>query len=243
MRTRFAVHRKWLASVVETIHWVIATFLVKQTGIPRTQAATGTVTLVRRFGSAANLNIHLHALVLDGVYGHPEATSDSGTPDAIPSPPIFHSAVAPSHAALQTLLRKIIARIVRLLTRWVHLVEDAGEMVLRAAPPIRIIWGAAASRRLDLSHRARGACGQEGALPATRPAPFNRQRRSRPGAVRHAHGCRLHAGVRCAANDQQGLELLCRYVTRPAIANERLCIKRTGQVVLRLKTAWRDGTG
>ena len=26
------------------------------------------VTLIQRFGSAANLNIHLHCLVLDGVY-------------------------------------------------------------------------------------------------------------------------------------------------------------------------------
>jgi len=30
--------------------------------------ATGAVTLVQRFGSALNLNIHLHMLCLDGVY-------------------------------------------------------------------------------------------------------------------------------------------------------------------------------
>jgi hypothetical protein len=29
------------------------------------RAITGAVTLIQRFGSAANLNIHLHALVLD----------------------------------------------------------------------------------------------------------------------------------------------------------------------------------
>ena len=29
---------------------------------------SGAVTLIQRFGSAANLNIHLHCLVLDGVY-------------------------------------------------------------------------------------------------------------------------------------------------------------------------------
>jgi Putative transposase len=32
------------------------------------RADTGAVTLIQRFGSAANLNIHLHCLVLDGVY-------------------------------------------------------------------------------------------------------------------------------------------------------------------------------
>ena len=34
----------------------------------------------------------------------------------------------------------------------------------------------------------------------------------------------------------------CPYITRPAISNERLSVNRAGQVVLKLKTAWRDGT-
>ena len=58
----------------------------------------------------------------------------------------------------------------------------------------------------------------------------------------NAHGFSLHAGVRMAAEDRQGLEQLCRYITRPAISNERLSVNRAGQVVLKLKTAWRDGT-
>jgi Putative transposase len=49
-------------------------------------------------------------------------------------------------------------------------------------------------------------------------------------------------GVRCDADQRQGLEHLCRYFTRPAIANERLSVNRAGQVVLRLKTPWRNGT-
>ena len=32
------------------------------------QADSGAVTLIQRFGSAANLNIHLYCLMLDGVY-------------------------------------------------------------------------------------------------------------------------------------------------------------------------------
>ena len=48
--------------------------------------------------------------------------------------------------------------------------------------------------------------------------------------------------VRCAADDRQALEQLCRYITRPALANERVQINSAGQVVLRLKTPWRDGT-
>ena len=55
-------------------------------------------------------------------------------------------------------------------------------------------------------------------------------------------GFSLHAAVRCAADDRQALEQLCRYITRPALANERVQINSAGQVVLRLKTPWRDGT-
>ena len=55
-------------------------------------------------------------------------------------------------------------------------------------------------------------------------------------------GFSLHAAVRCDADERQRLEQLCRYITRPALANERVQINAAGQVVLKLKTAWRDGT-
>ncbi len=55
-------------------------------------------------------------------------------------------------------------------------------------------------------------------------------------------GFSLHAAVRCGADDRQALEQLCRYITRPALAYERVQTNAVGQVVLKLKTAWRDGT-
>ena len=57
-----------------------------------------------------------------------------------------------------------------------------------------------------------------------------------------AHGFSLHAGVRCGAHQRKELERLCRYITRPAIAIERLKRDGAGDVVLQLKSAWRDGT-
>jgi len=56
------------------------------------------------------------------------------------------------------------------------------------------------------------------------------------------NGFSLHAAVRCAADDRDALEQLCRYITRPALANERVQINDAGQVELKLKTPWRDGT-
>ena len=58
----------------------------------------------------------------------------------------------------------------------------------------------------------------------------------------NVHGLSLHTGGRCAADDRQWLEQLFRYITRPAIANERRSVYRAGQVILKLKTAWHDGT-
>jgi hypothetical protein len=48
--------------------------------------------------------------------------------------------------------------------------------------------------------------------------------------------------VRWGSDQRKELEHLCRYITRPAIANERLKRNRAGQVVLQLKSAFKDGT-
>ena len=55
-------------------------------------------------------------------------------------------------------------------------------------------------------------------------------------------GFSLHAAMRCGADDRQALEQLRRYIPRPALTNERVQTNAAGQVVLKLKTPWRDGT-
>lgn len=48
--------------------------------------------------------------------------------------------------------------------------------------------------------------------------------------------------MRTGAHQRKELERLCHYITCPAIANERLERNSKGQVVLQLKSAYRDGT-
>ena len=55
-------------------------------------------------------------------------------------------------------------------------------------------------------------------------------------------GFSLHAAVRVNAHDRKRLEQLCRYITRPALSDERVQLNAAGQVELKLKTPWRDGT-
>jgi hypothetical protein len=57
------------------------------------RADTGAVTLIQRFGSAANLNIHLHCLVLDGVYRNSECV------------PVFHEVAATHYRGAASLTR------------------------------------------------------------------------------------------------------------------------------------------
>jgi hypothetical protein len=59
LRFLFASHPQLLAPILRIIHRVISTFLIQQAGLKRNQTHTGAVTLIQRFGSAANLNIHL----------------------------------------------------------------------------------------------------------------------------------------------------------------------------------------
>ncbi len=120
LRSLLAVHPELLTSVLRIIHRVINTHLVKQTDIKRNEAATGAITLIQRFGSAANLNTHLHALVLDGVY---QSVAQDGALR-------FTEATAPTQAKLQTLLDTIIHRVMKLLTRLGHLIEEDGIVYL-----------------------------------------------------------------------------------------------------------------
>lgn len=55
-------------------------------------------------------------------------------------------------------------------------------------------------------------------------------------------GFSLRAAVRVEAHDRGRPEQPCRYITRPALSDERVQLNAAGQVELRLKTPWRDGT-
>jgi hypothetical protein len=57
-----------MGRVLGIVYRCIATHLIKKAGFSRKTAQTGAVTLIQRFGSALNLNVHFHMLFLDGVY-------------------------------------------------------------------------------------------------------------------------------------------------------------------------------
>jgi len=64
------------------------------------------------------------------------------------------------------------------------------------------------------------------------------------GGPRHAHldGFDVHGNVAVEGADRERLEQLCRYLLRPAVAQDRLRLTEDGRIVLELKAAWADGT-
>ena len=68
LRLLLAAQPKLVTPLLQVVHRVITRPLLGQAGLKPDEADSGAVTLIQRVGSAANLNIHLHCLVLDGVY-------------------------------------------------------------------------------------------------------------------------------------------------------------------------------
>ena len=162
----------------------LSTFVIKRAGFTRAQAQTGAVTLIQRFGSAPNLNIHLHCLMLDGVYRLTDGA------------PIFHTVSAPNPHELETLLARISNRVLKVLTRKGALVEDAPESLYLADsehdPALAPLHAAASTYRIALGPRA----GQKGLTwkdPAL--ALSSQKAQDPPEACVSAQRFSLHANV------------------------------------------------
>ena len=59
LRFLFATKPAVMGKVLSIVYRCLATHLIKKAGFSRNTAQTGAVTLIQRFGSALNLNIHL----------------------------------------------------------------------------------------------------------------------------------------------------------------------------------------
>ena len=137
------------------------------------------------------------------------------------SEPVFVEVPAPKDEALRALLHKIIGRLMKLLIRRGALVQEGsgyladGDANSDDACALRPLHAAACSYRIAFGRRA----GQklltvQGTMP--RDAEFT------PTLFAYVQGFSMHAAVRCAGDERQRLEqLCCRYLARPALANER----------------------
>ena len=122
------------------------------------------------------------------------------------------------------------------------LLEDDGQSYLaepetdaEEARTLRPLQAGAVTYRIAFGPRAgRKVLTLRGAMP--------REAAARQRLCADIDGFSLHAAVRVEAHDRKRLERLCRYITRPALSEERIRVNAAGQVQLELKTPWRDGT-
>jgi ribosomal protein S27E len=108
LRFLFANKPAAIGPVLGIVQRVIAGWLADQAGVERASAQCGAVTLIQRFGSALNLNVHFHMLWLDGVY---EANA------VRPERPRLRRVHAPTSAQLMQLADTIARRVCRHLAK------------------------------------------------------------------------------------------------------------------------------
>ena len=100
LRVPPAARPELVTPVLRAVQRVITRHLLDAADLPADEGQGGAVTLIQRFGSAANLNIHRHCLVVDGVY----RCGPDGTP-------AFAEVDAPTDGELHALLQTVITRV------------------------------------------------------------------------------------------------------------------------------------
>lgn len=182
---------------------------------------TGAVTFVQRFGSSLNLNVHLHVMVLDGVFVRDVARNA-----------LFRAAPPPSRHELDQVLARVHRRASAWLLRHGHVDTSALDARSNEAPsptPLDACADLAMQRATTTTTRDDGEEEEKGKESGARPVPAHE-------AADHA-GFNLHASVRIEATDDLGRERLCRYGARPPFSLERFRALPRGRIGYRIKKA------
>lgn len=188
-----------------------------------------------------NLNVHAHALVMDGVFAR-----DGADMRFCPAPLLTAADVA-------DVLATIVPRVRRLLER--RGLGDGDEGASAAdewaedAPVLAGMAGASVQGTFALGPRAGKRARPCGAVPVE-----DQVREGQVPGLERCHACGeprrtarqegfdLEAGVKVPAEQPDRLERLCRSALRPTVAQDRLQLTAEGQVVLQLRHPWSDGT-
>jgi len=189
----------------------------------------GAVTFVQRFSDSLRVNVHLHTLLLDGVYeAHPA------------HPARFVSLPPPDTAEVARVARRVARHLARHLERrGLGADADPSETDTFAAdePLLAALYSASVRGRIALGARA----GQQDLRLGDR-VDVEDLKAGEKERCAGAGGVNVHANVCVPARDRRRLERLCRYAGRPPLATARLSRLADRRLAYSLKRRHRDGT-
>ena len=194
-------------------------------GFKVAQLHGGAATWTQRFGDGLRLNIHFHAIILDGAFMR--------TKEARPA---FLAARNPTAKDLRWVTTRVISGVHKLLATGGS--EDDGLPAgLQDEPMLAACATACSHDRTALAGSDAQRITRLGKVVSTAEVALI------TGDDRCvASGFNLHAGPRIGCDDRRRLERLCRYVGRPALSEARLQKHPDGRIIFRLKRMWSDGT-
>jgi hypothetical protein len=174
----------------------------------------GSITFVQTFGSALNLNIHFHTLLMDGVF--------IDTP--VEEPITFLELPFVSQQDVESLLLKIARRVIRFVESTFddHLDDDDPDAAALSATQARAAMAGLSPRRVA---RQVGDADQT----SSEQAPYR---------CASADGFSLHANVSLRARDRKGLLRLIRYGARQCFSQDRLSELPDGRIHYQLSRPW-----
>jgi len=185
----------------------------------------GGVAIIQRFGGALNLNIHVHALLVDGVFA---PARDGGVG--------FHR-VSPTDLDVAEVLSTVEARVGRLLDRrGLGARDDEGGEAWEGTPVLAGLAAASVQGTLALGPVRGRRVGRLGMRAGGVEALATGPRHAR------ANGFDLHANVVVPSGQRDRLETVCRYALRPPVAAEHVHLTDEGGVLLQLRHRLVDGT-
>ena len=238
MQIRFilAKNSKIQASILTLVHRAITGYIrkkAKQKGI-ESKLSPGAVTLIQRAGGGLNLNVHYHMLFLEGGYYEGPTTDLSQKPK-------YAWVEAPTDPEIKDLVETLAKRVIRFLKKKGYfrdgITDSVAEEDQSTEELLPGLQAASVQSQIALGERKGQRVRRLGQLQSS-----DFQSELKGPLCAQVLGFSLHAAVYCAPHEREKLEKLCRYVTRPAVAENRLKLQPNGDIVLRLKNKYSDGT-
>jgi hypothetical protein len=213
-RFLLAKRPEFLRRALAIYHRAINQFYLKEArALKLKNPKVGAISVIQRFGGSLALNVHFHTIYMDGVFFENNAGGET------------FEEIIPSHEDIVKLTGILKSRLNRAMEKELDVWSDDDES-------LSLIQSTSVQNR-DENFRAPIQVGK------SCDPPFQEFKGTR---CCYDNGFSLHAKVKILGSLRDSLEHLCRYVMRGPIANERVSYEETGQVRLKLKTPYSDGT-